>query len=73
MKSSIKGLTSLPLMLIFTAAGFIFLVASVILMTVESLISPLLSQVPSSKTGTGKKSFTQAQLPSSEPQICSRT
>jgi len=73
MKSSIKGLTSLPLMLIFAAAGFIVLVASVILMTVESLISPILSQTPSSKTGTGKKVLLKLNYPSSEPQICSRT
>lgn len=73
MKSSMKRLASLPLMLIFTLAGFIVLAVSVILMTVESLILPLLSQAPSSKTETKKKSFTQAQLHSREPQVCSRT
>ncbi|MFB2834789.1 hypothetical protein [Floridanema evergladense] len=73
MKSSIQRLTSLPLTLIFTAAGFIVLAASVILMTVESLTSPLLSQAQSFKTGIEKKSFTQAQLDSREQQVCSRT
>ncbi|WP_413262019.1 hypothetical protein [Floridanema flaviceps] len=68
-----KRLISLPLMLIFTAAGFIVLAVSVILLTVESLISSLWSQAPSSKTETGKKSFTQAQPPSTEPQVRSRT
>ncbi|XWK88410.1 MAG: hypothetical protein U7127_30225 [Phormidium sp.] len=68
-----KKLTSLPLILIFTVAGFRVLAVSVILLSVESLISSLLSQAPSSKTETGKKSFTQAQPPSTEPQVRSRT
>lgn len=71
-KPSIQRLTSLPVMLIFTSAGLIVLAASVILMTVESLISPLLSLVQSSQTEIRKKSLAQAQLTSKEAQLCSR-
>lgn len=72
-KSTIQRLTSLSVMLIFTSAGLIVLAASVILMTVESLISPLLSPVQSSQTETRKKSLAQAQLLTRESQTCSRT
>ena len=73
MKQPLERLSSLSLMLIFTSAGFIVLVASVILMTVESLISPLLPQTASSKTASWKKSFTKPELSLREPQVCSRS
>lgn len=73
MKSSRKKLSSLPLMLLFTAAGFIVLVASVILMTVESLISSLTPKVSSAKAGNWKENFVGAESQSIEQQVCSRT
>lgn len=73
MKSSRKKLSSLPLMLLFTAAGFIVLVASVILMTVESLISSLIPKIPSAKAGNWKENFVGGESQSIEQQVCSRT
>lgn len=71
-KSSIQRLTSLPVKLIFTSAGLIVLAVSVILMTVESLISPLLSLIQSSQTEIRKKSLAQAKQTSKEAQLYSR-
>jgi len=73
MTSSRKKFSSLPLMLIFTAAGFIVLAASVILMTVESLISSLTPKISSAKAGNWKENFVPSKSPSIDPQVCSRT
>ena len=74
MKAPTNKLTSLPLMLLFTASAFIVLAVSVVLMTVESLISALLSQTTTSKKGIGKEAFTlKATLASREVQMCSRS
>lgn len=45
----VKKLTSIILMLVFTVFGFIVLVVSVVLLTVESLISRVLSQAKTPK------------------------
>ena len=74
MKTYTKKLTSVFLMLVFTASAFIVLAVSVVLMTVESLISALLPQTTTSKKGTGKEeAVTQGvKAPSREAQMCSR-
>lgn len=73
MKSSVAKISSLPLMLIFTAAGFLVLAASVVIMTVESLISSLMPATPARKAESWKKSFVKSELPSTDAQLCSRT
>lgn len=45
MNAFIKKLISTSVMFLFTAAGFVVLAFSVVLMTVESLVSHVLSQV----------------------------
>ena len=45
MNAFIKKLISTSVMFIFTAAGFVVLAFSVVLMTVESLVSQVLSEI----------------------------
>lgn len=73
MKSSVAKISSLPLMLIFTAAGFLVLAASVVMMTVESLISSLMQTTSARKAESWKKSFVKSELASTDPQLCSRS
>jgi hypothetical protein len=52
-------------MLIFTAAGFVVLAFSVVLMTVESLVSQMLSEVTALQKNSLTERVTSAQEPSS--------
>jgi len=57
-------------MLIFTAAGFVVLAFSVVLMMVESLVSQVLSEATALQNNSLTECVTNAQEPSRGSQIC---
>lgn len=66
MNAFIKKLISTSVMFLFTAAGFVVLAFSVVLMTVESLISQVLSEVTAlQQKNSLTKRVNSAKIPSS--------
>ncbi|MBD1832245.1 MULTISPECIES: hypothetical protein [Cyanophyceae] len=65
MNTFINKLISTSVMLIFTAAGFVVLAFSVVLMMVESLVSQVLSAVKALQNNSLTEGVTRAQQPSS--------
>ncbi|MBD1933254.1 MULTISPECIES: hypothetical protein [Cyanophyceae] len=57
-------------MLIFTAAGFVVLAFSVVLMMVESLVSQVLSEATALQNNSLTERVTSAEEPSRGSQIC---
>jgi hypothetical protein len=70
MNAFIKKLISTSVMFIFTAAGFVVLAFSVVLMTVESLVSQVLSEVTALRNNSLTECVTSAEEPSRGSQIC---
>ncbi|GEM_PF-3011424 len=54
MKAGTNKLTSLPLMLLFTASAFVVLAVSVVLMAAESIVSAVLPQATAAKKVVGE-------------------
>ncbi len=65
MNAFIKKLISTSVMFLFTAAGFVVLAFSVALMTVESLVSHVLSQVTALQNHSLTERVTSVKQPSS--------
>jgi uncharacterized Rmd1/YagE family protein len=66
MNAFIKKLISTSVMFIFTAAGFVVLAFSVVLMTVESLVSQVLSEITAlQQKNSLTKRVNSAKIPSS--------
>ncbi|MEP0876540.1 hypothetical protein NDA00_12005 [Funiculus sociatus GB2-M2] len=65
MNTFINKLISTSVMLIFTAAGFVVLGFSVVLMMVESLVSQVLSAVKALQNNSLTEGVARAQQPSS--------
>lgn len=65
MNAFIKKLISTSVMFLFTAAGFVVLAFSVVLMTVESLVSHMLSQVIALQNHSLTERVTSVKEPSS--------
>jgi hypothetical protein len=65
MNAFIKKLISTSVMFLFTAAGFVVLAFSVVLMTVESLVSHVLSQVTALQNHSLTERVTSVKQPSS--------
>lgn len=65
MNAFIKKLISTSVMFLFTAAGFVVLAFSVVLMTVESLVSYVLSQVTALQNHSLTERVTSVKEPSS--------
>lgn len=61
MKAAIKKLTSLPLMLLFTASAFVVLAVSVVLMAAESIVSAVLARATAPKKGSWRERVSKAK------------
>ncbi|MEP0790456.1 hypothetical protein NDI42_15380 [Funiculus sociatus GB2-C1] len=70
MNTFINKLISTSVMLIFTAAGFVVLAFSVVLMMVESLVSQVLSEATALQNNSLTERVTSAEEPSRGSQIC---
>ncbi|MBD1907443.1 hypothetical protein NDI37_18135 [Funiculus sociatus GB2-A5] len=70
MNTFINKLISTSVMLIFTAAGFVVLAFSVVLMMVESLVSQVLSEATALQNHSLTERVTSAEEPSRGSQIC---
>ena len=72
MTAALKKLTSVLLMLSLTIVAFVALVASVVVMTAESIVSSLLSPAKSGNKKSFKEGMSQRKVPSRESQSRSK-
>ena len=64
MTAALKKLSSLLLMLLFTGFSFVVLAVSVVLLTVESLVSAVLSPTKTPKKGSLNEDITSKKVSS---------
>jgi hypothetical protein len=72
MTAVLKKLTSVALMLSLTVGAFVVLAVSVVVMTVESLVSSLFSPTKTAKKKSLKEPIIGGKVPSRESQSRSR-